>query len=143
MDNIDLAIINLLRKNSRMTSSEISKKINLSIPAVSERIRKLEEYGFIELYTVKLNRAMVNLNLTAFIFVNVNIQDLSTFKTNVIKYPCVYECHHIAGEFDYLLKIVVADTSSLESFITNDLKQQLSVAKTNTIIVLSTLKEQI
>jgi len=143
MDHIDKQIITLLKNNSRTTSSEISKNINLSIPAVSERIRKLEESGLIEQYTVKLNRAKIDLNLLAFIHVNVDSQHLSAFRNNIVKFDCVLECHHIAGESDYVLKVVVKDTASLENFITEDLKKNLTVSKTNTIIVLSTLKEQL
>ena len=143
MDNIDLQIIRLLKKNSRITSSEISKNINLSIPAVSERIRKLEACGFIEQYTVKLNRTKLDLNLMALIYVNVDSQHLSMFRKKIVTYDSVLECHHIAGEFDYVLKVVVKDTASLEKFITEALKKNLSVSKTNTIIVLSTLKEHI
>ncbi|MBA1334127.1 MAG: Transcriptional regulator, AsnC family [Firmicutes bacterium] len=143
MDNIDLRIIELLKGNSRMTSSEISRKIQLSIPAVSERIRKLEESKVIEQYTVILNRSKLGLCLMAFVLVNVDPQHLSKFRQKVGEMDAVLECHHIAGESDYLLKVAVESTSDLERFITKKLKEELSAAKTNTIVVLSTLKEQI
>lgn len=143
MDNIDLQIIDLLKSNGRMTSSEISRKIRLSIPAVSERIRKLEESKVIGQYTVILNRPKLGLHLMAFVLVNVGSRHLPKFKQKVGELDAVLECHHIAGESDYLLKVVAESTSGLEHFITKQLKEELSVERTNTIVVLSTMKEQI
>ena len=79
----------------------------------------------------------------AFVLVNVDPQHLSKFRQKVGEMDAVLECHHIAGESDYLLKVAVESTSDLERFITKKLKEELSAAKTNTIVVLSTLKEQI
>jgi Lrp/AsnC family transcriptional regulator, leucine-responsive regulatory protein len=72
MDTLDLKILEALKENGRTTASEISKRVALSLPATAERIRKLEEAGVIEQYTVRLNRDKLNLKLLAFIFVNVS-----------------------------------------------------------------------
>lgn len=144
MDTIDLKIIDSLKENSRATTSEISKKVNLSIPAVSERIRKMEEAAIIEKYTVKINRDKTDFKLLAFIFVNINeAGNIEGFRKNIINYKSVLECHHVAGEYDYLLKVLVEDTKSLEYFISNVLKKMKGVCKSNTIITLSSLKEEI
>ncbi len=144
MDTIDLNIIEALKTNGRATASEISKKVSLSIPAVAERIRKLEQSRTIEKYTVKLNRQQLNLNLTAFIFVKIEkTKHIENFRTNITKHNCVLECHHVAGQEDYLLKIVVKDTAQLEDFLTTTLKKIDGVVSSNTIICLSTLKEEI
>ncbi|SHH65445.1 Lrp/AsnC family transcriptional regulator [Clostridium intestinale] len=144
MDTIDLKIIDSLKENSRATTSEISKKVNLSIPAVSERIRKMEEAAIIEKYTVKINRDKTDFKLLAFIFVNINeTGNIEGFRKNIINYKSVLECHHVAGEYDYLLKVLVEDTKSLEYFISNVLKKMKGVCKSNTIITLSSLKEEI
>ncbi len=143
MDKIDLDIIKLLKNNGRMTSSDISKRVQLSIPAVSERIRKLEEAKIINQYTILVNRPKLNLNLMAFILVNVDSQHVPKFKQKILQCDSILECHHLAGECDYLLKVVVENTAALENFVTNTLKKEIPVAKTNTIVVLSTLKEQI
>lgn len=144
MDTIDLKIIDTLKENSRATTSEISKKVNLSIPAVSERIRKMEEAAIIEKYTVKINRDKTDFKLLAFIFVNINeTGNIEVFRKNIINYKSVLECHHVAGEHDYLLKVLVEDTKSLEYFISNVLKRMQGVCKSNTIITLSSLKEEI
>ena len=115
MDNIDTAILDCLKENGRVTASEISKKVKLSIPAVAERIRKLEQNSIIQKYTIKLDRRL----------------------------PDVLECHHLAGAYDYLLKVSVRDTDALESFLTNKLKKITGVSSSNTFITLATLKEEL
>lgn len=144
MDTIDLKIIDVLKENSRSTTSEISKKVNLSIPAVAERIRKMEEAGIIEKYTIKVNREKINYKLLAFIFVNIDkTENIEDFRKSIVQYSSVLECHHVAGEYDYLLKVLVEDTKSLEYFLSDTLKKIKGVLKSNTIISLSSLKENI
>lgn len=144
MDEIDSKIINVLKENSRSSVSEISKRVNLSIPAVAERIRKMEEANIIEKYTIKLNRDKINFKLLAFVFVNIDkTENVDEFRKSIVKYNSVLECHHVAGEYDYLLKVLVEDTKSLEYFVSNILKEIKGVIKSNTIIVLSSLKEKI
>lgn len=144
MDSIDFKIIDSLKENARATSSEISKKVNLSIPAVSERIRKMEEGDIIEKYTIKVNREKTNYKLLAFIFVNIDkTENIECFRKSIVQYNSVLECHHIAGEYDYLLKVLLEDTKALEYFLSNTLKKIKGVLKSNTIIALSSLKENI
>ncbi|MGC5324522.1 Lrp/AsnC family transcriptional regulator [Brevibacillus sp. SYSU BS000544] len=144
MDLVDTKIIQLLKQNGRMTSSEMSKHTHLSIPAVAERVRKLEDRGVIERFTVKLNREEMGQTMLAFIFVILErTEDISVFRDKIIQVPEVLECHHLAGEYDYLLKVAVEGTKGLEAFISNSLKAIKGVAKTNTIIALSTLKEEV
>jgi len=144
LDVIDLKIIDALKENSRATTSEISKKVSLSIPAVAERMRKMEEADIIEKYTIKVNREKINQKLLAFIFVNIDKTDnIEEFRNAIVKYSSVLECHHVAGEYDYLLKVLVEDTKALEYFLSNALKKIKGVLKSNTIIVLSSIKENI
>lgn len=144
MDNIDLKIIDILTKNSRETVSEISHKVHLSLPAVSERIRKLEENNIIENFTIKVNREKSDYKLLVNIFVNINkTENIEPFRKKIVKFQEVLECYHIVGEYDYLLKVLLRDTSELEHFISEKLKKIKGVSKTNTIIILSTLKEKL
>lgn len=144
MDSIDLKIINVLKENSRTTISIISKKVNLSIPAVAERIRKMEQLDIIEKYTIKVNRDKINYKLLAYVFVNIDkTENVEEFRKYIVQYSSVLECHHVAGEYDYLLKVLVEDTKALEYFLSNTLKKIKGVFKSNTIIVLSSLKENI
>lgn len=144
MDSIDSKILDQLKDNSRMATSEISKRVNLSIPAVAERIRKMEEAGIIEKYTVRINREKTNYKLLAFIMIGLTGTDrVEEFRQEVILLDSVLEVHHIAGEYDYLIKVLVEDTKALEDFISGKLKKIKGIQKSNTIIALSSLKENI
>ena len=144
MDGIDFAILNELKENGRASASEISRKVNLSIPAVAERIRKLEQAEVIQQYTIKINRDKIEKRLLAFIFVNIDeIENIDHFRNTIVQYNCVLECHHVAGNYDYLLKVIVEDTQELEEFLSKILKKIKGVSGSNTIISLITLKEEI
>ncbi|MCT4544617.1 MAG: Lrp/AsnC family transcriptional regulator [Vallitalea sp.] len=144
MDVIDSNILKAMKKNGRATASEISKKVNLSIPAVSERIRKLEDGNIIEQYTVRLNREKMGYKLLVTIFVDIDqTSNIKGFRETIINYSEVIECYHIVGEYDYMLKVLLKDSSELEDFIGNKLKSIKGVKRSNTILMLSTLKEEI
>jgi Lrp/AsnC family leucine-responsive transcriptional regulator len=142
VDAIDTKIIDELKDNARLPASAIAKKVNLSVPAVLERMKKLSQNGVIERYTVRLNRKTMGCALLAFVMVRLNAgAEIQAFRAHILSYPCVLECHHIAGEYDYLLKVATSDTDALERFLTDELKKLEGVAGTNTQIVLTTLKE--
>ncbi|MCX7709934.1 MAG: Lrp/AsnC family transcriptional regulator [Clostridia bacterium] len=142
MDQTDLKILDVLKENSRIPTSEISKKVNLSIPAVAERIRKMEDAGIIEKYTIKINRDKTNYKLLAFIMISLSrVEETEEFRKAIVQLESILEVHHLAGEYDYLVKVLVEDTKALEDFISNKLKRIKGILKTNTIIALSSLKE--
>lgn len=142
MDKIDYKILQCLEENSRSTAKDISNEVNLSIPAVSERIRKLECSGTIEKYTLKINRKQLGYTLLAFVYVNIDYEkNIQAARKSIIAMPEVLECHHMAGEYDYLLKVLLKDTEELEYFISLKLKKIKGVLKTNTLISLLTTKE--
>lgn len=144
MDGTDSKIIEILKKNGRATISEIGKIVRLSVPAVAERIRKMEEAGLIEGYRVKINREKSDYKLLAFIFVGVDkTEQVESFRQAMVQCKSVLECHHIAGEYDYLLKVLLEDTKQLEDFLSHKLKKAGGVSKSNTVVVLSSLKEEI
>lgn len=143
MDEIDSRILDALKENGRTTASEISKKVSLSIPAVAERIRKLEQSGIIQQYTVRLDQKAQGYSLMAFILVNLDCSEhTDQFRAQIVRERSVLECHHIAGPNDYLLKVLVADTDELEHFISHVLKKMKGVVSSNTFIRMSTLKEE-
>ncbi|MED4582984.1 Lrp/AsnC family transcriptional regulator [Brevibacillus choshinensis] len=143
MDRIDEEILRLLKENGRMTSSEISKQVHLSVPAVSERIRKLEESSVIERFTVKLGREQIGLHLIAFIMVQLEKPEhVDGFRATILQTDSVLECHHMAGSYDYMLKVALPGTRELEQLISETIKQVTGVVKTNTMIVLSSMKEE-
>ena len=100
MDQIDRHILKILQANSRASASEISKEVALSLPAVSERIRKLEESGVIASYGIRVNRAAAGYHLLAMMFVSIaKTEQIENFRNTVVAFPQVLECHHIAGEY--------------------------------------------
>ncbi|TQR21421.1 Lrp/AsnC family transcriptional regulator [Psychrobacillus vulpis] len=144
MDIIDAKILEALKQNGRSTASDISKKVNLSVPAVSERIKKLEEANIIEQYTIKVNRGKMGYKLLAIVFVNIDHTTyIQQFRESIIQFTEVIECHHMAGEYDYMLKVLIEDTAELETFLNDKLKSIRGVQTSNTLIVLSTLKEKL
>lgn len=142
MDNIDINILKILQNNARVTTSEISSKVNLSIPAVSERLKKLEATGIIQQYTTILNPQKLNKNLTAIMSVSL---ERPKFNENFVEFigkeDEVIECHYLTGDFDYVLQIITENTATLEKIL-NKIKSVQGVQKTRTAVVLSTVKNQ-
>ena len=144
MDSIDQLILAELKINGRATAATISQKVNLTVPAVLERMRKLTRAGIIQGYTVKINRQKIGLKLLAYVLVRLEgSAEIPAFRARALHYPCVLECHHMAGAYDYLLKVALADTAALEAFLTDELKADGGIAQTDTMIVLASIKEEI
>lgn len=142
MDKIDVKIINALINNSRCNASEISEMVGLSVSAVIERIKKLENSGLIKKYTVVLNNEMLGRDVSAIIMVSLEHPKFNEgFVSAMIEHDDITECHYLAGDFDYMLKISTYNTQKLERIL-NDIKSIPGVSKTKTIVILSTLKNE-
>ena len=140
MDSIDKQIIRLLQKNARSSISEISAQVNLSIPATSDRIRKIESAGIITQYTAIVNPSAVNRKLTALMFISLEKPRFSDqFVSFVNTQDEILECHYLTGDFDYLMKIVTESTETLEALLRR-VKSIPGVQKTQTIVTLCTVK---
>jgi Lrp/AsnC family leucine-responsive transcriptional regulator len=143
MDAYDGKILKLLAQNARITGAEIARKINLSVPAVTERLRKLTRSGIIDKYTIQLNRQKLSLHMVAFVFVWIDHTKNTNVKEQLVALNEVLECHHIAGDCDLLLKVLVKDTAALEELLVKKIKVIKSITRTSTTIVLSSYKEEI
>lgn len=143
MDTYDSKILRLLIQNSRITGADIARKINLSLPAVTERLRKLDRSGMIDRYTIKVNREHLSLRLMAYINVWIDHTKNIPVKDQLIAMEEVMECHHVAGDCDLLLKVLVADTAALEQLLVGKIKAIKGVTRTTTTIILSSYKEEI
>lgn len=140
MDNIDIKILKLLQQNSRVTASEISTRINLSVPAVGDRLKKLDNAGIIEKYTIILNAKKLNKDLMIIMFVSLETPKFTDLFINTIQVDNeIVECHYLAGDYDYVLKIITESTVSLEKIL-NKIKNIPGVQKTKTTVALSTIK---
>ena len=120
MDEKDKLILSLLQKDGRMTASEIAEKVDLSVPAVTERIRKLTEGGVLKEFRAVLEAKKVDYDVTAYILLDMSS---SNSYGDMVQYAQdndeVLECHSITGEGSHILKVRTHDTSSLESLLRN------------------------
>lgn len=143
MDKKDVQIIKRLVANARINASDISKDIGLSTSAVIERIRKLEKSGIISGYTAILDPRKVNLDVTAIITVVIEHPRYNDrFIKAVMENVYITECHYMAGDHDFYLKVVTQNTNTLQDIL-NDIKRIEGVAKTKTSIVLNSPKNEI
>lgn len=133
----------MLAGNARITGADIARKLNLSLPAITERLRKLDRSGYISKYTIQMNRQKLDLNLLAFIQVWIDHNKAGHVVENIVALNEVLECHHIAGDYDLLLKVLVKDTTALEELLVKKIKGIKAVTRTSTTIILSTYKEEI
>ena len=137
-DHHDLAILSELQGSARISLSDLHTIVGMSIPAVTERIRKMEARGIIRGYRALLDARILGIGLTAFISVSIDDPGkYAVFTEAVKKLKEIQECHHVVGEFDYLLKIKTADTASLEELITRHIRVIPGVGRTRTTVVLS------
>ncbi|MBO6246401.1 MAG: Lrp/AsnC family transcriptional regulator [Anaerovibrio sp.] len=142
MDKIDKQILKRLQENARVTISVLSSEISLSMPAISERLKKLEASGVIKQYTAILNPELMDKNLTALVNLGFdNPSKADAFKQFVLNEADIKECFYITGDFDYCLKVVTHNTQTLENLLTR-IKEQAGVTKTQTIVVLSSIVDR-
>jgi len=141
-DATDRRILDILMGNGRVTWSQLASDIGLSPPSVAERVRKLEEAGIIEGYTAKVNPRALGHSVLAFVAISVaEPMDHEAIVEWVRRTPAVQECHVIAGDHDYLMKVRVPDAEHLEHFLRRDLRSIRGVARTTTTVVLHSAKE--
>ncbi len=141
MDAIDVKILEFLRRNARINASEIGESINMSVSAVIERIKKLEATGVIKQYTVIVDHKKVEKSISAFISVRLETPKFhNEFINEVNTLAEISECHYIAGDYDFLLRIYTASTDTLTTLL-NQIKSMKGVALTRTLVVLSTIKD--
>ena len=142
LDKLDIKILALLVNQGRMTWSDLASRLQLSPPAAAERVKRLEDRGIISGYSARLDAERLGLNLTAFVAVTLaHPSHRQDFLAAVTAHGGILECHHVTGADDYLLKVRCRHTRDLETFISEHLKSIPGVVKTQTHIVLSTVKE--
>lgn len=142
LDQKDKDILWFLQKNARMTASEIATEVHLSVPAVSERIKKLVESGIIKGFGAHLDYKKLGYDLMAFIAVDSSSSEhFEEFVKEAQDEAGVIECHSITGEGSHLLKVLVKNSSDLENRL-RDIQGWPGVVRTHTMLVLSTYKER-
>ena len=143
LDDIDFRILSLLQDDCRTPLARLGEAVDLSAPAVLERIKKLEAAGVITGYHALLDARRLGLDITAFIGVIISHPNLITdFERRIVPVEDVLECHHVTGGWTLLLKVKTANTSSLERLISR-IRSIEGVARTETMVVLSTHTERV
>lgn len=145
LDLVDLQILEILQTEGRITNAELSQRIGLTQGPALNRVSKLEAAGYIKRYVAVVDREAMGLPVTAFVSVIMKTHDREStreFNEAVAQLPEVLECHHIAGEEDYLLKVVAANPADYERFVLEELSAIPSVQRVKTTFVLSTPKDE-
>ncbi len=145
-DEKDALIVELLQKDGRMTNVDLARAVELTPSATLERVKKLEERGFIKGYMALIDPAALGLGLVAFIFLRVDddhdvVEEADKTASQLATLPSVLELHHLAGEDCFLLKVRAKDTDDLYRILKEELGPFKSIRATRTTIVLKTVKE--
>lgn len=141
IDEIDIAILKHLQKHGRAQRNKLAEIVNLSVPSVSERMRKLEERKLISGYHAVLDPQKFGYDIVAFIFVEVDNSSYYTpFVEKMVREPEVLECHSITGDGSHVLKITTRNTVTLEKLLSR-IQSLEGVKKTRSNIVLSNFKQ--
>jgi Lrp/AsnC family leucine-responsive transcriptional regulator len=141
IDDIDLTILDLVQRQGRIRRNDLAESVGLSLPSVSDRLRKLEEQGFITGYHGIVDPKKLGKDITAFIHVSVDSsKHFAAFLDHAHASDEILECHAITGEGSHLLKIRTTDTASLERLLAR-IQAWNGVTSTRTHLVLSTAKE--
>ena len=144
LDAIDVAILNELQANARLSNLELAQAIHLSPSACLRRVKHLEETGVIAQYVALLNPRAVGQHGSSFTIVNLEtLTDtmLSAFERAVRDEPRVLDCYYVAGSNDYLIRFTYRDAEDLERFHTEVLMRLPGVMRSNSMLVLRTVKK--
>jgi len=144
LDATDQKLLKLLQKDSNQTVKALAKQLDKSTTPIFERIKKLEKEGLIEGYSARLNAKKIGLKQIVFIAISLQGHTrsyLEKFVKEINNFPEVIECHRVSGNFDYLLKLVVQDIESYETFIVTKLTLLPYIGNVQSHIALSTSKQ--
>lgn len=143
LDSIDTQLLNYLQKDAKQTNKELASKLNMSVTAVYERIKKLEKAGVIDAYVALLNKESIGRAFVAFCHIKLvkHSQELvNQFEKEVATIDEVLEVYHLSGDYDYLLKVHVKDMGSFRNFMVNKLTNMDHIGSSNSMFVISEVK---
>lgn len=144
LDKIDRRILHDLQDDGRITNVELARRAGISAPPCLRRVRALEDAGYVKGYHANLNPRALGYNVTVFAQVGLKSQaeaDLDTFEDLVTSWPEVRECHMLAGETDFLLKVVAPDWESYQAFLTSKLTAAENVSHVKSALSVRTSKQ--
>jgi DNA-binding Lrp family transcriptional regulator len=144
LDRHDLALLQLLQREGRKSNAELAEAVHLSESATLRRVRSLEERGLIEGYAAQLNQGLLGYPVNVFVSITLDRQEqanLQGFEAAVRRIPEVMECYLMTGDYDYLLRVVVADTADFERIHAQQLTRLPGVARVHSSFALRTVQK--
>jgi DNA-binding Lrp family transcriptional regulator len=143
LDHLDYTLLCALQEDGRLSNAELARRVDLSATGLHKRLRRLEEAGVITRYVALVDPEALGYDMLCFVQVTLQRHEpdaVENFRREVQAMPEVLECHHLTGEFDYLLKVVVRNRKHLERFILEALTPVRGMDKIRTSLVLSEIK---
>lgn len=144
LDKTDFKILKILQENGRITNIQLSLDIGLSPAPTLERVRKLEQTGFIKSYHAMVNEELLGLAIKSFMQVTINFQKtdaIKNFVKQIMKIDEIVDCHQIAGSSDFLMKVMVKDLKCYEKLITEKISKIQEIALLQTMMVINSVKQ--
>ncbi len=142
IDRFDRLILDALQKDGRISNVHLAAEVNLSESACLRRVRALEDEGYIDRYVALLNQARAGLSGNVFVHIGLHREEqsvLAAFEEAVKDIPEVMECYLMTGEFDYLLRVVVANMADYERIHKDALTRLPGVARVNSSVAIRTV----
>ncbi|WP_027385203.1 Lrp/AsnC family transcriptional regulator [Chryseobacterium gregarium] len=143
LDDKDMQLLRLLQKDAKLTVKELAKEVNLSPSPVFERVKRLEQEGYIKKYAAVLDAEKLNLGLIVYCQLKLKSNDAYLaveFEQEILKIKEVAECYSISGDFDFLLKVHVQDMKEYQNFVFNILGAVPSIGSTHSTFVMAQVK---
>lgn len=145
IDRYDRSILSALQQDGRISNVELARQVNLSESACLRRVRALEESGLIERYAAVLSQKQLGLSGTVFVHIALRREEqseLAAFEAAIKDVPEIMECYLMTGEFDYLLRLVVADMADFERIHNEALTRLPGVARVNSSVAIRTIRRR-
>jgi Lrp/AsnC family transcriptional regulator, leucine-responsive regulatory protein len=144
LDKSDKQILKLLQQDGRISNADLARKIGLSPPSMLQRVRKLEQSGFIKGYSTRLEAEKLGFNLHVIAMISLSMhqdQPIDQFIADILKVPEVLACYHVSGDYDFMLRIVAKDMPDYERILKERLASIKVVGKIHSCFVLNVNKE--
>jgi len=144
LDRYDHQILDALQKDGRISNVQLAQAVNLSESACLRRVRALEDEGFIDRYAALLNQTKAGLSGNVFVHIGLHREEqseLAAFEEAIRGIPEVMECYLMTGEFDYLLRVVVANMADFERLHNEALTRLPGVARVNSSVAIRTVQK--
>ena len=145
LDKYDRAILEALQEDGRISNVHLAAKVSLSESACLRRVRTLEDEGYIDRYVTLVNQSRVGLGGNVLVHIGLHREEqseLAAFEAAVRNIPEVMECYLMTGEFDYLLRVVVADMADFERLHKEALTRLPGVARVNSSVAIRTVQKK-